>query len=224
MESLETYARDLEDFQLSGIVKVVRQYARLLPGVVFEMMNVSKSANENQNGPAVILSTVHGAKPALVRRPHFGSMVSAYGYTGVFCIAQKNPGLGQGAGSTTGSTSTPISPPPFHGPKSCWPLHSETKSTSRMWDSPEPSASSVFPLISKAFSPPDGKRASNTMSRPRFVDLQGLTPLYGTVHRILQQLSTFYPSLLAKDSSRWGTGFVPVTGRGLLPRSMGRNT
>lgn len=62
LESLEAYARDLDDFQLAGIVKVVRQYTRLLPDVVFEMMNVSKSASENQNGPAVILSTVHGAK------------------------------------------------------------------------------------------------------------------------------------------------------------------
>jgi superfamily I DNA/RNA helicase len=62
LESLETYARDLDDFQLAGIVKVVRQYARLLPGVVFEMMNITKAANEDQNGHAVILSTVHGAK------------------------------------------------------------------------------------------------------------------------------------------------------------------
>jgi F-box protein, helicase, 18 len=62
LESLETYAKDLDDFQLAGIAKVVRQYARLLPGVVFEMMNVSKSGNGDQNPKAVILSTVHGAK------------------------------------------------------------------------------------------------------------------------------------------------------------------
>lgn len=62
LEPLETYARDLDDFQLSGITKVARQYAHLLPDVVFEMMKISKSANEDQDAPAIILSTVHGAK------------------------------------------------------------------------------------------------------------------------------------------------------------------
>lgn len=62
LEPLETHSRDLDDFQLAGIAKVLRQYARLLPDVVFEMMRISNGVNENHDAPAAILSTVHGAK------------------------------------------------------------------------------------------------------------------------------------------------------------------
>ena len=31
LDSPEVYSRDLDDFQLAGIVKVVREYARILP-------------------------------------------------------------------------------------------------------------------------------------------------------------------------------------------------
>jgi F-box protein 18 (helicase) len=62
LEALETYARDLDDFQLAGMVKVVREYAHVLPDAVYDMMKISKNTTENQNGPGIILSTVHGAK------------------------------------------------------------------------------------------------------------------------------------------------------------------
>lgn len=62
LDSLEVYSRDLDDFQLAGLAKVVREYARLLPGAVYNMMRESKSTVENQKGPGIILSTVHGAK------------------------------------------------------------------------------------------------------------------------------------------------------------------
>jgi F-box protein 18 (helicase) len=62
LEALETYARDLDDFQLSGMVKVVREYAHVLPDAVYDMMKISKNTTENQDGPGIILSTVHGAK------------------------------------------------------------------------------------------------------------------------------------------------------------------
>ncbi len=62
LDSLEVYARDLDDFQLAGMVKVVREYARLLPDAVYDMMKISKNTTDNQNGPAIILSTVHGSK------------------------------------------------------------------------------------------------------------------------------------------------------------------
>jgi F-box protein, helicase, 18 len=62
LEALETYARDLDDFQLAGMTKVVREYAHVLPDAVYDMMKISKNTTENQNGSGIILSTVHGAK------------------------------------------------------------------------------------------------------------------------------------------------------------------
>lgn len=77
LESLETYARDLDDFQLAGIAKVVRQYARILPGVVFEMMDIKKSTNGDEDDPAVILSTVHGAKGREYDRVYIDADIAA---------------------------------------------------------------------------------------------------------------------------------------------------
>ncbi len=62
LDSLEIYARNLDDFQLTGMAKVVKEYARILPDAVYNMMKVSKSMAENPNGTGIILSTVHGAK------------------------------------------------------------------------------------------------------------------------------------------------------------------
>ena len=62
LEALEIYARDLDDFQLTGMIKVVREYARILPDAVYDMMKVSKSIAKAPNGRGIILSTVHGAK------------------------------------------------------------------------------------------------------------------------------------------------------------------
>jgi hypothetical protein len=62
LDSLEVYARDLDDFQLTGMAKVVREYTRILPDAVYDMMKISKNTTENQNGAGIILSTVHGAK------------------------------------------------------------------------------------------------------------------------------------------------------------------
>lgn len=62
LDSLEIYARDLDDFQLAGMAKVVREYTRILPDAVYGMMKISKNSTENQNGKGIVLSTVHGAK------------------------------------------------------------------------------------------------------------------------------------------------------------------
>jgi hypothetical protein len=62
LEALETYAKDLDDFQLAGMVKVVREYAHVLPDAVYDMMKISNNTTENQDGQGIILSTVHGAK------------------------------------------------------------------------------------------------------------------------------------------------------------------
>ena len=62
LDSLEVYARDLDDFQLTGMANVVREYTQILPDAVYDMMKISKSSTENQNGPGNILSTVHGAR------------------------------------------------------------------------------------------------------------------------------------------------------------------
>jgi len=60
--SLDKYAGDLDDFQLSSMVKVVKEHSRILPDAIFDMMNISKKSAEKQSGPGIILSTVHGAK------------------------------------------------------------------------------------------------------------------------------------------------------------------
>ena len=62
LDVLDNYARDVDDFQLSGMVKVVKEYARILPDAVYDMMKISKKSGENKNAPGIILSTVHGAK------------------------------------------------------------------------------------------------------------------------------------------------------------------
>ena len=62
LDVLDNYARDVDDFQLSGMVKVVREYSRNLPDAVYDMMKISKEFSQNQSGPGIILSTVHGAK------------------------------------------------------------------------------------------------------------------------------------------------------------------
>ncbi|NQU14697.1 MAG: ATP-dependent helicase [Desulfobacteraceae bacterium] len=62
LEALERYAKQLDDFQLASMTRVVREYARILPDAVYDMIKISKSTTQAQNGPGMILSTVHGAK------------------------------------------------------------------------------------------------------------------------------------------------------------------
>ena len=62
LDALENHARDLDDFQLAGMVKVVREYARVLPDALFDMMKVSKSTARTPKDMGIVLSTVHGAK------------------------------------------------------------------------------------------------------------------------------------------------------------------
>lgn len=61
LDALDAYADDMDDSQLSGMVKVVKEYARILPDAVYDIMKISKSV-ATQNAPGIILSTVHGAK------------------------------------------------------------------------------------------------------------------------------------------------------------------
>ena len=62
LDSLDIYARDLDDFHLAGMIKVVREYAHLLPNAVFDMLATSKNTNGKSKDPCIILSTVHGVK------------------------------------------------------------------------------------------------------------------------------------------------------------------
>jgi F-box protein, helicase, 18 len=62
LNSIEKYAQDLDDFQLSSVVKIVKEHASSLPEAVFDVMKISKDAASNKSGPGIILSTVHGAK------------------------------------------------------------------------------------------------------------------------------------------------------------------
>jgi superfamily I DNA/RNA helicase len=75
--ALETYAGDLDDFQLAGLAKVVREYADVLPDAVYDMMQISKNTTENRNAPGIILSTVHGAKGQEYDRVYIDPDVSA---------------------------------------------------------------------------------------------------------------------------------------------------
>ncbi len=59
LDSLETYNRELDDFQLAGIVKVIREYTRILPDPVYDMKKVYKSMAVTPNAQGIILSTVH---------------------------------------------------------------------------------------------------------------------------------------------------------------------
>ncbi len=62
LDALETYARDLDDFQLAGMAKLVREKSRILPDALYDMMRISKRSGEGGEGPGIMLSTVHGAK------------------------------------------------------------------------------------------------------------------------------------------------------------------
>lgn len=62
MAALEKYAGDLDDFQLTGKIKVVKDYARHLPDAVFEILKISKEGDKHVAGPSITLTTVHGAK------------------------------------------------------------------------------------------------------------------------------------------------------------------
>jgi superfamily I DNA/RNA helicase len=77
LDALETYAGDLDDFQLAGLAKVVKEYADVLPEAVYDMMQISKNTTENRNGPGMILSTVHGAKGQEYDRVYIDPDVSA---------------------------------------------------------------------------------------------------------------------------------------------------
>jgi len=77
LEDLETYAADLDDFQLSNMVEVVREYARILPEAVFDIMKISKSTADDPNGPGIILSTVHGAKGQEYDRVYIDADIAA---------------------------------------------------------------------------------------------------------------------------------------------------
>jgi len=77
LENLDAYATDLDDFQLSNMVEVVREYARILPEAVFDIMKISKSTAETPNGPGIILSTVHGAKGQEYDRVYIDADIAA---------------------------------------------------------------------------------------------------------------------------------------------------
>jgi len=77
LEDLDTYAQDLDDFQLANMVEVVREYARILPDAVFDIMKISKSTADNPNSPGIILSTVHGAKGQEYDRVYIDADIAA---------------------------------------------------------------------------------------------------------------------------------------------------
>jgi hypothetical protein len=77
LETLETYATDLDDFQLANMVEVVREYAHILPDAVFDIMKISKSTAKTPNGPGIILSTVHGAKGQEYDRVYIDADIAA---------------------------------------------------------------------------------------------------------------------------------------------------
>lgn len=59
---LDKYAEQIQNFQLSNISQIVKQYASEFPGAIFEMIKLTKENGDQNDREAVILSTVHTAK------------------------------------------------------------------------------------------------------------------------------------------------------------------
>ncbi|VBB47012.1 conserved hypothetical protein [uncultured Desulfatiglans sp.] len=62
LDALEEYARNLDDFQLAGMARLVREKSPIFPDALYDMMRISKRSGQGGEGPRIILSTVHGAK------------------------------------------------------------------------------------------------------------------------------------------------------------------
>lgn len=62
LAQLDKYAEQIQNFQLSNISQIVKQYASEFPGAIFEMIKLIKENGDQNDKEAVILSTVHTAK------------------------------------------------------------------------------------------------------------------------------------------------------------------
>jgi F-box protein 18 (helicase) len=62
LAQLNKYAEQIQNFQLSNISQIVKQYASEFPGAIFEMIKLTKENGDQNDREAVILSTVHTAK------------------------------------------------------------------------------------------------------------------------------------------------------------------
>jgi superfamily I DNA/RNA helicase len=63
LSHLQEYAETMNDFQLLGMHQIVKRYGNdSFPSVVFEMSDISRGKNGNDNQHGVVLSTVHSAK------------------------------------------------------------------------------------------------------------------------------------------------------------------
>ena len=61
MDSVESYAEEMQDFQLNQTCKIVREHDTELPGAAFEFLNMC-SEQDGGGGEKAVLSTIHSAK------------------------------------------------------------------------------------------------------------------------------------------------------------------
>lgn len=62
IEQLDKYAEEIQDFQLSNISKIVKDYADEFPNAIYEMMKLTMKKDHQNDKDAIVLSTVHAAK------------------------------------------------------------------------------------------------------------------------------------------------------------------
>ncbi|MEE3232527.1 MAG: 3'-5' exonuclease, partial [Candidatus Latescibacterota bacterium] len=62
LEHLEHHASEMDDREFSQMAKVVRDYAKDLPNIIFDLIKIHKDNTQKANKDAVILSTIHSAK------------------------------------------------------------------------------------------------------------------------------------------------------------------
>ena len=62
LKQLDIYSEQIQDFQLSNISQIVKQYASEFPGAIFDMIKLINKNGDPHERETVILSTVHAAK------------------------------------------------------------------------------------------------------------------------------------------------------------------
>ena len=62
LEHLEHHASEMDDREFSQMAKVVRDYAKDLPNIIFDLIKIHKNNTQEANLEAVVLSTIHSSK------------------------------------------------------------------------------------------------------------------------------------------------------------------
>mgnify|MGYP001193418765 CR=1 FL=1 len=62
LDHLEHHASEMDDREFSQMAKVVRDYVKDLPNIIFDLIKIHKDNTQKANTDAVILSTIHSSK------------------------------------------------------------------------------------------------------------------------------------------------------------------